>query len=143
MGKEKTTRDNQTAPLERAYWVVPGKLLAGCYPGDRDNDTARTKLDRLMTAGIRHFIDLTTPDEVGHNNKPLEPYVYLAANIAMKRGIEATFDRFGIKDTWVPTRKEMGLIHWTASITVWKKTGQSTCTAGAVAAGPAPWSGAI
>jgi len=110
MGKKQTTGDNQTTPLERSYWVVPGKLLAGCYPGDEDNNTARTKLDHLMTAGIRHFIDLMTPDEVGRNNKPLEPYVYLAANIAMKRGIEATFDRFGIKDTWVPTRKEMGLI---------------------------------
>jgi hypothetical protein len=23
-------------PFNRSYWVVPGKLLAGCYPGSED-----------------------------------------------------------------------------------------------------------
>jgi len=110
MDTEQTHKNTLKPPIERSYWVIPGKLLAGCYPGDRDNDTARDKLERIMAAGIRHFIDLMTPDEADHQNEPFEPYVYLAANIAMKKGVDVTFDRFGIKDAWVPTRKEMGLI---------------------------------
>lgn len=44
------------------YWVYPGELLAGPYPwiGERDSDYRR--LQQLLDAGIRVFLDLT---EVG------------------------------------------------------------------------------
>jgi hypothetical protein len=40
-------------PFERSYWVEPGKILAGAYPGDRRLDVARVKLQGLLDVGIR------------------------------------------------------------------------------------------
>jgi len=46
-------------PDPNTYWVVPGKVLAGEYPGARDSEEARRRLRRFLAAGLRHFIDLT------------------------------------------------------------------------------------
>jgi hypothetical protein len=37
-----------TVPFPRSYWVVPGKFLAGYYPGSRDSVTAQAKLKNLL-----------------------------------------------------------------------------------------------
>jgi hypothetical protein len=41
-------------PFNRSYWVVPGKLLAGCYPGSEDSIEEERNLKGLIQAGIRH-----------------------------------------------------------------------------------------
>jgi ADP-ribosylglycohydrolase len=51
-------------PLANCYWVVPGKLLAGEYPGGASAETTRERLKRLTEAGIAAFIDLTQPGEL-------------------------------------------------------------------------------
>lgn len=51
-------------PLANCYWVVPGKLLAGEYPGGASPEATRERLKRLMEAGIAAFIDLTQPGEL-------------------------------------------------------------------------------
>jgi ADP-ribosylglycohydrolase len=51
-------------PIPRSYWVLPGRLLAGEYPLDGDDDGSAPKLARLLAAGIDCFIDLTAPDEM-------------------------------------------------------------------------------
>ena len=89
---------------------MPDQLMAGCYPGATDRGEAHDRLDRILACNIRHFIDLMEPDELDFNARPFDPYVFQAANIAMKLGVEVSFDRFGIKDTWVPSRIEMGRI---------------------------------
>ena len=43
-------------PFNRSYWVVPGKLLAGGYPGSEDPVEEERKLKGLIQAGIRHVI---------------------------------------------------------------------------------------
>lgn len=43
-----------------AYWVEPW-LLAGEYPGHRQPDVARRRLELLVEHGIRTFVDLTAP----------------------------------------------------------------------------------
>jgi ADP-ribosylglycohydrolase len=53
-----------TPPIARSYWVLPGRLLAGEYPLDRDDAGNAAKLGRLLAAGIDCFIDLTGPDEM-------------------------------------------------------------------------------
>jgi hypothetical protein len=79
-------------PDPNTYWVVPGKLLAGEYPGARDSEDARSRLTEFLAAGVRHFIDLT---EVGE----LEPY----AELLMKEaGSRTTYERFPIHDVSVP-----------------------------------------
>jgi len=54
-------------PLENTYWVEPGRLLAGEYPGAGPEQVARARIRKLLDAGIGCFIDLTEPGE-------LEPY---------------------------------------------------------------------
>ena len=51
-------------PLANCYWVVPGKLLAGEYPGGASPEATRERLRRLTEAGIAGFIDLTQPGEL-------------------------------------------------------------------------------
>ena len=44
-----------------AYWVEPGRILAGEYPGHPSPRRARAKVDLLVDHGIRTFVDLTSP----------------------------------------------------------------------------------
>jgi ADP-ribosylglycohydrolase len=58
---------NAVAPesaLPPAYWVEPGRLLAGEYPGHPDPEVADARVAALLDAGIDYFIDLTWPDEL-------------------------------------------------------------------------------
>ena len=50
-------------PIANAYWVAPRMLLAGEYPGGKDEQATRARIDALLAAGIDAFIDLTAPDE--------------------------------------------------------------------------------
>jgi hypothetical protein len=63
----KPTRSEEPTKLERpipsAYWVVPGRLLAGSYPGSRWKHVARPRVLRLLDAGITLFVDLTEEGE--------------------------------------------------------------------------------
>lgn len=52
------------APIANAYWVEPGRLLAGEYPGAGDEEGGRERIARLLAAGIDCFLDLTEPDEL-------------------------------------------------------------------------------
>jgi protein-tyrosine phosphatase len=51
-------------PLPNTYWVTPGKLLGGEYPGgDTEADTQR-RLRELALAGVDCFVNLTRPGEL-------------------------------------------------------------------------------
>lgn len=52
------------APLPNSYWVLPGRLLGGEYPGGPTPELARERLSRLLDAGIDCFLDLTQPQEL-------------------------------------------------------------------------------
>jgi ADP-ribosyl-[dinitrogen reductase] hydrolase len=79
-------------PDPNTYWVIPGKLLAGEYPGARDPEEARSRLRKFLAAGVRHFIDLTEASE-------LTPYAELLTEEA---GSRTTYERFPIRDVSVP-----------------------------------------
>ena len=68
--------------LVHAFWVEPGQLLAGEYPSHPRTERAHEKLDVLVDAGIRTFVDLTTPAD------PLAPYEDTLATIADHRALE-------------------------------------------------------
>jgi ADP-ribosyl-[dinitrogen reductase] hydrolase len=61
------------APLPNTYWVVPGRVLGGEYPGAPDRAESRLRLARLIDAGVGCFLDLTQPDELPpyHADLPL------------------------------------------------------------------------
>ena len=75
-------------PLPNTYWVIPGRLLAGEYPGGADDAEARRRLARLHEAGLDSFVDLTEDGE-------LPPYRHLLPK-------HADYLRVGIVDTNVP-----------------------------------------
>lgn len=88
-------------PLANTYWVVPGRFLAGEYPGAHNPEEAARKLRTLLRAGIDHFIDLTEQHEW------LEPYAGIAAQEAGRLGLEVVHDRHPIRDMNVPRRPRL------------------------------------
>ena len=76
-------------PIENCYWVLPGKLLAGEYPRDIDEQVTQKKINALLSFGITVFIDLTEKDE------GLLPYMQLLGDSAVHK-------RFPIRDMSVP-----------------------------------------
>jgi ADP-ribosyl-[dinitrogen reductase] hydrolase len=83
-------------PNLNTYWVIPGKFLAGEYPGDKDLVKAREKINRFIEVGIRHFIDLTESGE-------LIPYESILSEESRAARITATYQRFPIRDLSVPS----------------------------------------
>ena len=73
------------------WWVEDG-LLAGEYPGHDDPVRARDKVNVLVDAGVRTFVDLTTEHD------PLSPYRDLVADAARTRGLALRHERFPIPD---------------------------------------------
>jgi ADP-ribosylglycohydrolase len=69
-------------PLPNSYWVLPGRLLAGEYPGGTTLEMTRERLSRLLAAGIDCFLDLTQPQEIAPYDASLPPEVdYLRCSI--------------------------------------------------------------
>lgn len=81
--------------LVHAWWVRSGSVLAGEYPGHPDPALARAKIDALVDAGVRTFVDLTTPDD------GLEPYRHLLDQLVSERGAALVHERFPIPDLGV------------------------------------------
>jgi ADP-ribosylglycohydrolase len=75
-------------PLANSYWVLPGKLLAGEYPGGPNPAATRERLARLLEAGVGCFIDLTEEGELQPYDGELPPGV--------------TYRRFPVPDHGVP-----------------------------------------
>jgi protein-tyrosine phosphatase len=82
-----------------AWWVEPGRLLAGEYPGARTPDKATKKLQLLIDAGIDSIVDLTTPWD------PLEPYLAQLRAVAEKAGREVHHFAYPIPDMGVIDRE--------------------------------------
>jgi hypothetical protein len=97
-------------PFPNSYWVVPGKLLAGQYPGSRDPETESQKLTGLIEAGIRRVINLQEQDERGYAGNPFVSYELELQHIAAKRNVQVTMIRMPIRDMNVPSRVEMRVI---------------------------------
>ena len=66
--------DEAVSPITWGYWVVEGQFLAGAYPGSIDPQEHRLKVQTLLGAGIRTFINLTELTERGRNGRPFVAY---------------------------------------------------------------------
>lgn len=84
-------------PIPAAYWVRPGRLLAGPYAGARLRALTRARLRRLLGAGVDAFVDLTEAGEGG-----LPPYAPLLAEEAAAQGLAVSYLRAPIRDFGVP-----------------------------------------
>ena len=76
-------------PLNQSYEVSGnGIIYAGEYPGDKNGEFARHKIEQMYHFGIRHFVDLTEEGE-------LVPYSHLLPS-------DTTYTRFPIRDCGAP-----------------------------------------
>ena len=84
-------RSNLPVPFPRSYWVAPGLLLAGAYPGDIQEEKCLAKIRGLAEHGVRSIFNLMEEVEYGHNGLPIAPY---ETAIEMRR--------FAIRDVSIP-----------------------------------------
>ncbi len=97
-------------PFARSYWVIPGKLLAGYYPGDISVIERERKLRGLLLAGIRFTINLMEETERNWYGDPFAPYHPHLIKYANEMNMEITCVRRPIQDMGIPTREEMEII---------------------------------
>lgn len=97
-------------PFNQSYWVIPEKLLAGCYPGSEDRQQARKQLKGLIDHGIRQVINLMRGDELNWIGRAFVPYEKIMQSIADSKGLSISIERMPIEDRWIPSRIEMGRI---------------------------------
>lgn len=90
--------DQRQRLVPDSYWVIPGRFIAGEYPGDLWDENARRKLQGFRAAGILEFVDLTEEGEYG-----LKAYAHFLPTAARHR-------RFPIPDMDVPSPAQMGVI---------------------------------
>jgi protein-tyrosine phosphatase len=88
-------------PIADSYWVKPGKLAAGEYPGHRDEVRARDKVRSLIRAGVTLFVDLT-------ENGELNPYEGVLHDEAAELGRSVKYQRMPIPD--VSVTDEAGMV---------------------------------
>ena len=58
-------------PLADSYWVIPGRFLAGKYPGGKKIQELERRIGPLLDAGFNAFLDLTEAGEL----PPYEGYL--------------------------------------------------------------------
>lgn len=97
----------QSVPFDRSYWVVPGSLLAGYYPGDLDTSTMEKKLKGILRAGIRYVINLMEEKEQNWDGKRFRSYEDDIKRYAGQAGVEITLVRRPIEDLSAPTHDYM------------------------------------
>lgn len=51
-------------PHDKAYWVIPDRLLAAEYPGHPGQPDGRQRIEFLLECGFDYFLDLTQPGEL-------------------------------------------------------------------------------
>lgn len=77
-------------PFDRSYWVIPGKFLAGYYPGDQQRE-------------------LMEPDERDHAGLPFADYLPVIQRID-NDSLPVTCHRLPIRDLGIPAREFMAQI---------------------------------
>jgi hypothetical protein len=92
-----TPGDVIARPHDNCYWLIPDRLLAGEHPGAIAAADGITRIDALLDAGVRRFIDLTAEHE-GPG-----PYTSILLERAATRGIRVDHRRFAIPDFGVPS----------------------------------------
>jgi len=94
------------APLPCTWWVEP-HLLAGQFPGDLDEATSFGKLQTLLEAGVRFFVNLQGLNEVGLAGEDFVDYFAQAKKLAKTMGIEVEQRRFPVPNMSVTTIPKM------------------------------------
>jgi len=92
---------------ERAFWIEPGRVIGGVYPGDANREVARRKLEALLDHCITAFLNLMEPDETSHDGSLFTSYEPIARALATQRGVALEFARLEIVDQSTPSLARM------------------------------------
>jgi predicted protein tyrosine phosphatase len=88
-------------PFDDTYWVIPGKLMAGEYPGRREELETRRRIQALIRSGIRVCIDLTKPGEL----TPSYRVIFLEELVSY--GHIGNYFHFPVYDFGIPSEAQM------------------------------------
>ena len=94
----------ESPPFKNAYWVEPGLLLAGPYPGDVSTEQAEAKIRALADSGIGVVINLQPADEVNREGASFPDLKSRLADL----GIDCI--RLPIRDMDVPAKADMSKV---------------------------------
>jgi len=97
-------------PFDRTYWIIPGKFLAGPYPGSHDPDDAGKRLKALIQCGIRRVINLMDEQEIWKPDPPFLPYAESLNRLAEKMGIRVVSTQIPIPDDNHPAPTVMNAV---------------------------------
>ena len=88
---------HSTLPL-RTWWVEPGKILAGGYPGNTNPIATEKRIQNFLDLGIRCFINLQEENELGKHHLPFPSYSQIVYKLSEKNQVDSTCLRFPIHD---------------------------------------------
>lgn len=97
-------------PFPQSFWVRPGLICAGHYPGDLDPNTCDRKLAGLLRCGIRRVLSLIPEAERGANGLPFVPYAPSLQALAARQGLTVDCLRHGFADGSTPDPATMHAI---------------------------------
>ena len=92
--------ESPAPPLPNTYWIEPGRLLAGEYPASASRADTLFRLNKLLTAGVTCFLDLTEPGE-------LAPYDAMLSSAKAASGLLIAYERKPIPDHSIPPSPEV------------------------------------
>jgi len=90
-------------PLRGSYWVVPGQLLAGEYPGEVEPEMTDKRLRAFLAGGIRTFVDLTDEGEINEDAKVIPAYRSILRQASEEAFVQTTYANIPIEDRGVPS----------------------------------------
>jgi protein-tyrosine phosphatase len=106
------SNDGSSTPFPGTYWVVPGALLAGAYPGGKDPKSTEERMKALVDAGIHSVINLMSEEEAFEHapGEVFVPYEDTLEKIGDERGIVIEIERYAIEDANTLTEPAMQLV---------------------------------
>ncbi len=101
-----------TKIIRNSYWLVPGAILAGPFPGSDEEFAYKLRLRALYDAGIRAFINLQQEGEMASSSRKYdEDYSKIFRNFLVQnneKDIPGGFlKRFPILDRGIPSVEQM------------------------------------
>ncbi len=99
-------------PYPGSYWVIPGTLMAGAFPGGDDPAQLDARLNALLDAGIVSVINLLTEEEeLGiESGTAYLPYEDRLEQLGEARDIVVEIARYAIEDGNTLAEDEMSMI---------------------------------
>lgn len=89
--------------------MIPGRLMAGLFPGEKNPEETARRMAALLRCGIRRVINLMEPDERNYDGELFAPYLETMQQLAGPDQA-VSMKRFPIPDGSIPSRATMRAI---------------------------------